>query len=327
MKSLVNYLEDSFAITLSIKAISRKVLAILPLYLRSSYTFYEGDTQNRKMIFVEPEKDLSLTPEQKQKQAHQLREFFKLPIVFILNNLESWERKRLIARNIAFVQPGRQLYIPEILMDLNDVKYTDRSAIDKKEQLSYRTQLAVLYHLEIKSIENTPLQDVARALNYSAMAVSRISKELEQHELITVKGAKHKQIIFNQRQSDKLWLEVEPLMRSPVRDVEFLEEIPAETSGFLWGNDTALSQYSDINEGKIKSYAIEKKLFKELLTQDLISFDPHMEGSRVEVWHYDPCLLSKKEMVDPLSLYLSMRNEEDERVKIALDKLLTEIKW
>ncbi|MDB5089726.1 MAG: hypothetical protein JWR09_3720, partial [Mucilaginibacter sp.] len=229
--------------------------------------------------------------------------------------------------NIAFVQPGKQLYIPELLMDLNDVKLTYRSALEKKEQLSYRAQLAILYHLEINSIENTPLQDIAPALNYSAMNVSRIVKELEQQQLSTLHGTKEKQLIFYQKQPEKLWLEVEPLMISPVREVWFSDESPAEIPGFMLSNDTALTQYSDINEGKRKSYAIGREQFRNLLAHGRISFDPQFGRIRVEVWHYDPGLLSKKNTVDPLSLYLSMRNEEDERIKMALDQMINDIKW
>lgn len=327
MKSLVKYLEESFAIRLSLQALSPKILKSLPLYLRANYTFYDGHIQNRHIIFAEPAEDASLTPDQKQKQAKSLRELFKLPIVFILNNLEPWERKRLIGRNIAFVQPGKQLYIPELLLDLSDVKHTQRSALEKKQQLSYRTQLALLYHLEVKSIENTPLKDIALVLNYSAMNVSRIVREFEQHHLITIQGTKEKQIIFNQKQSQKLWSDVEPLMTSPVREIWFSDENPDETTDFILSNGTALSHYSDINEGKIKNYAIGKQQFKNLKSRQNISLDPQFGNIRIEVWHYDPRLLTKKNTVDPLSLYLSMRNEEDERLKMALDQMKSDIKW
>jgi hypothetical protein len=42
----------------------------------------------------------------------------------------------------------------------------------------------------------------------------------------------------------------------------------------------------------------------------------------VEVWAYAPELLSEGASVDPLSLYLSMREDPDERVQTALAQLL-----
>jgi hypothetical protein len=47
----------------------------------------------------------------------------------------------------------------------------------------------------------------------------------------------------------------------------------------------------------------------------------------VEVWRYDPRLLSKTETVDKLSLYLSLKDNEDERVQIELENLMNEIQW
>ena len=48
---------------------------------------------------------------------------------------------------------------------------------------------------------------------------------------------------------------------------------------------------------------------------------------RIEIWRYDPKLLTHSEVVDKLSLYLSLVNHEDERVQIELDKLIADIQW
>jgi hypothetical protein len=54
MKSLVKYLEDSFAIPLALEALPSEKLSALPLYLRSSYTFFSGYLLKRHLIFIEP---------------------------------------------------------------------------------------------------------------------------------------------------------------------------------------------------------------------------------------------------------------------------------
>jgi hypothetical protein len=47
----------------------------------------------------------------------------------------------------------------------------------------------------------------------------------------------------------------------------------------------------------------------------------------IEIWKYDPELLARKGVVDPLSLYLSLKNIKDERVEMALDTLLEKFQW
>lgn len=48
---------------------------------------------------------------------------------------------------------------------------------------------------------------------------------------------------------------------------------------------------------------------------------------KIEIWSYSPDLLSESPVVDPLSLYLSLRNSEDERVQQQLETLIAGIKW
>ena len=55
------------------------------------------------------------------------------------------------------------------------------------------------------------------------------------------------------------------------------------------------------------------------------AFDARFE---LEIWHYIPSLLNdKNEVVDTLSLFLSLREEPDERVQVALKELMEKFQW
>ena len=45
----------------------------------------------------------------------------------------------------------------------------------------------------------------------------------------------------------------------------------------------------------------------------------------LELWKYDPKLLSQSEMVDVLSLVMSFEDEEDERIQEAVEDLLQQL--
>ena len=47
----------------------------------------------------------------------------------------------------------------------------------------------------------------------------------------------------------------------------------------------------------------------------------------IEKWCYDPTLLSNSDCVDDISLILSLKDSEDERVQIALDEIRSKYKW
>jgi hypothetical protein len=46
---------------------------------------------------------------------------------------------------------------------------------------------------------------------------------------------------------------------------------------------------------------------------------------QVELWKYDPGILGKNGIVDTLSLAMALKDNQDERVKEALDKTLNQI--
>jgi hypothetical protein len=48
---------------------------------------------------------------------------------------------------------------------------------------------------------------------------------------------------------------------------------------------------------------------------------------KVEVWKYSPALLSEDEWADRLSLYLCMKDSEDERIQMECDTLIEEMEW
>ena len=48
---------------------------------------------------------------------------------------------------------------------------------------------------------------------------------------------------------------------------------------------------------------------------------------KVEVWKYSPALLSENGIVDKLSLYLCMKDSDDERVQLECDTLIKGMKW
>jgi len=76
-------------------------------------------------------------------------------------------------------------------------------------------------------------------------------------------------------------------------------------------------------------YALPLSTFQDLLENGEIVGCPDADHARmkIEIWSYSPDLLSESPVVDPLSLYLSLRNSEDERVQQQLETLIAGIKW
>ena len=90
---------------------------------------------------------------------------------------------------------------------------------------------------------------------------------------------------------------------------------------------TALAALTDLAAGPPKTLALTDKEIRRQLAEEEVHACELKEEARLlmEGWAYDPGLLSKVRQVDPLSLYLSLKSDHDERVQRALDQLVE--KW
>ena len=93
---------------------------------------------------------------------------------------------------------------------------------------------------------------------------------------------------------------------------------------------TALTRLTMIGPGREKVYAMSSAAF-EAAREDrkLVQTDYPEEGTiQVERWKYAPGLLSPDgQVVDRLSLYLSLQDDRDERTQAALTELLEQMRW
>lgn len=325
MKEIQRYMEESFGLSIKFSKLPEAEMRELPLYLKGGYELEKAYLGNLKLIFARPQQE-DYTPGQLEKQRELLSSKLSGIVVFVLNEIEPYMRRRLIGTGVAFIQIDRQLYIPELLLELSDIRKQYRNEEPRKSHLGVQAQLAVLYHLEVGTIEKMPLIEIAKLFGINAMAVSRIVKELDQHEIITIEGTKERQISFNAKGKKKIWESVKDLMVTPVRKI-FHTDYPLDSEPkAIPCFDSALAIYSMLSEGRQPSYAISRTDFMVLDEQKSIPLGPYGKF-RLEIWAYDASTISRKKVVDPLSLYLSMREVEDERVKMALEEMIDNIQW
>ena len=71
------------------------------------------------------------------------------------------------------------------------------------------------------------------------------------------------------------------------------------------------------------SYVVSREEFRKIPASQLIDKLEYQDfgGAILEVWKYDPFLLSDDDYVDDISLVLSLRDDIDERVQKELDTI------
>jgi hypothetical protein len=303
-------------------------IARLPLYLKGNFDLYTGDIEGIHVIWARVLNASETTPDRLIKQGTQMKGLFHMPIIFVFEHLDAYQRKRFIEKRIAFVQPDKQLYIPELLLELNNVSRRDNFSDINIAQLSYPAQCILLYHLQRQSLEGKAFQEIAEILHYSAMTITRMARELDALQLANVKGGKGKCLMFDLEGRD-LWYKAFPFLSTPVKETWSCNKSILKEK-VLEGGDFALAEYGMLSEYGKKKFAIGKEEFRLLKAHGkLLELDKQYGDYKLEVWHYNPLLLSESnsKLVDKLSLYLSMQEHYDERVSAALDELLNTIKW
>ena len=297
---------------------------MLPLFLRGGYTYYRVGLLNKELVFAILNSTDLPTPDQLKKQESQLQQVFGTYVVFVFEQLEAYQRKRLVRKQIPFLVPGKQLYMPFFFIDLQE---RFGKAVQAVSKLRPSAQCLLLYHLEVAPLEGISFKEIARTLQYTNMTISRAAKELATVGLAEVKGAREKYLNL-QGDHRTLWQVSRHLMQSPVKERFFVSRLPDLVPVYK-ANETALATYSDLAPSKVQTFAIGEEAYRQLKEAAQLQDMNHTDGEyALEVWTYDPALLADKDRVDPLSLYLSMAEDaEDERVLMALEQLLEEMTW
>ncbi|MBT9558229.1 MAG: hypothetical protein IV100_19505 [Myxococcales bacterium] len=249
-------------------------------------------------------------------------------VVLVLSGITSTMRARLIAARVPFIVPGNQLFLPMLLVDLRE--RMTRPVVPREGALGNVAQIVVLAHLERQRMDAMSLADAANLLGYSPMMLTKAKDELVAAGLCTMRREGRSLRIAFEVEGRALWEKASPRLSSPVVRTQLVCLQPVDPRaeaavGFVRSGISALSDLTDLGDDAVVTYATGKTdtVARSLRRVDL----EDAANARLEVWRYDPELLSTDGRVDALSLYLSLRDSADERVQRALDQLLETLRW
>ena len=269
--------------------------------------------------------DNTATPANIEKHLALVRDAVDAIVVFVAPSLSAYNRSRLIKRGVPFVVPGRQLYIPDLAMDLRERFHTHKEP--RPNALSPAAQAVLFLHLLRPDQAATSPSLIATQLRYSAMSIGRAFDYLVDTGLAHAeRHGKERHIRFKTEGRD-LFDAAHDLLRSPVRTRKFVRNghiaAPLKHAG-----ESALSDLTDLSPPPRDTFAVAASDWKTFAqTYGLVETDPEQAAHIVETWAYDPADLSHARTVDPLSLYTQFRNHRDERVSMAAERLLERIEW
>ncbi|RDI98934.1 ArsR family transcriptional regulator [Dyella solisilvae] len=255
-----------------------------------------------------------------KKMLASLSKYLNLPVIYVLKGLQSFERKQLIASGIQFLVPGNQLFAPSLGMDLRE--YFRPGATATEGQLSPSAQAILIWLLLIGYEEPWVAAEVAARLGYTAMTATRAVRELEAAELIEQTRLGRRKCIHLIDAPRPTWERAKPLMRNPELRVEFVgrRRFAHGQHGIRVAGLDALATRTMLATPNTHAWAVEQAEWAKI-QRGMPAADPWDTAEVIQIWAYPPTILPDQTTVDPLSLIVSLRDNDDERVQLAIEEL------
>lgn len=323
IEKIKKYLEETLGIEISI--LRWKDQKELPIFLINEYIFFETSLLNNPCLIMISKNAIELTPLTIKKHWEQVTKRFDVICIYISDVISSYNRKRLIQHHIPFIIPNNQIYIPDFGLDLREHFKQQRI---HKELFSPAAQAVIISTLRKKNERLIP-SELAATLCYSQMTMTRVFNELEAAGIgKLIKKGNERWWIFEDTKKD-LWEQTKDMLRSPIRSREYMKLLPGgKILQIPLAGISALAETTMINSPQLPIYAIGLQEYRQTNTPKGFLLSTVDEADlELEIWNYNPTHFSKDGIVDPFSLYLSLRETTDERIEAALDELMEKIQW
>jgi len=294
----------------------------LPLFLRERYQSIRAHLYGRSMYLLMHEQRENPTPGEVESHLKLIRQHLGADVAFVFEGLPSFARNRLLKKRVPFIVPHRQMFLPPLVIDLREVHGAPRPLAST---ISMPAQLLLLHHLQKRTNHPYSLTEWAGILGYSKMSITRASQYLVDAAL--VEARRGKTTLRFREKGRSLWERAQAGLRSPVQREGYYYLPNVRPKSLLEAGFSALANYTDLSAGPQPIYATQRAFLR---TQPHLEPVPYSDvGTAViQQWWYSPTILAEgNRSVDRLSLYLSLRDSADERVQLALQKLLDEMKW
>ena len=289
----------------------------LPNFIAARYRLQMVSINEQKVIFLYPKTELEQI-EVLKKHIARIQKNVKLPVVLVLKELSFRQKEYLIREKLPFIVEGKQIYLPFMALYLQE-----RCSSEKKsqEEILPSAQMLLLHFIYGGARELSTSQ-AAKDLELTPTSISRASRQLEEMRLLHIKKAGVQRIMQSEDSPKILFQKAGDKLLNPIKRTVY---IPKEFVGtdLLKSGYSALAEYSMLNAPNVRYYAAERiSQWKEVMTNRLL--DSKVQVA-VEMWRYNPRKLSKRNVVDELSLALALREDADERVEEAVEEMLNEL--
>ncbi|WP_219217052.1 hypothetical protein [Variovorax boronicumulans] len=300
----------------------------LPYFLRDAFAFHELALLGQPILLATGRVEAKQSLKDVRIWLDKVKSLTGLPVVYVTDALASYDRRRLIAQKVPFVVPGNQLYLPDLGLDLREYFRKRAPAADTALSPSAQAMLITALLRQPWQADWQP-SAVAVALGYTPMTLSRAVKELTATGLATAYTVGRARWLRMELPPAQTWERAKPALRTPVKRTVWVagHGHDAERTRRVAGL-SALALGSMLAEPRWPVYAVTSAEWKAATNAGVRALpEPEAGAQEWQLWRYSPALIPDVTTVDPLSLMLSLEDNADDRVQLALDELKAQLPW
>jgi DNA-binding transcriptional ArsR family regulator len=323
MENIISLLKNTLHLKVSKKEKELNYSKSIPFVIKKSYNISIVQIENiDNVVLSTKEEDIKSI----KKHLSLFEEALSLPIILNISHISNSMKKYLIENKISFIS-AESIYLPRLLIYLNDI--SNKPKKKNNTRLSKLAQIILISEL-IKKEEKIEIFNIANSFNVTQMSASRALKELYEFKYLKLETIGRKKIYTLDINEDIE--EILSTLKNPkIKDVYIKNDDLKYFDYKILSSYSALPKYTNITNNE-NIYAVEKEYFEKQINKNkqIQIYDNKYDNTlvQIELWRYSP-LLIQDDIIDPISLYLLLKNkidEEDTRVRNAMDELYNQIK-
>lgn len=277
-----------------------------------SFEFFLTTFQGHSFILLAHKKGKRYTPMLYGNTARRLAPILNGPVVFLFDDLINYERDRMIKQGAYFIVSDKYAFLPFMIINARTAEG------NTKNSLSAVAQYLLLYHLQMKSIEGLTFRELENIVPFKYITLTRAVKLLGQFNLCeTLRNQDNALTVHFPSEGKELWRNALPFLRNPIKKTFYCDAVSCVGNMYICSYN-ALSRYSNLNPDEKRMYALDASMFKDMEKTGTFIGANDIDGDvMIELWDYPP--VTAGNTVDKLSLYLTLRKDNDSRVENELE--------
>jgi len=312
---------QSFYINVSVE----KIALTLPISFEKRYQYAKMKFHKESFLLIKEKRRGSLNSF--VTQARTMGRKASMDVILVFSKLSDNEKKQLLQARVPFVDFKGNLFFPPLGLALN--------ANDDVEVFKELTPSEQLTWIAFLLTKGQKVVDVDLLSQITGLPNSTIYRCLRTFKTLNWLNKPNKLYAYTASKKE-LFLKSESFLFNPIKKRLLLSDFDLNKiqsdSRLLYGGTYALSYLTFLAESdENSSYVISQRQFNKLslpLSQHIL------EGKVLEIWRYSPFVsefwndfkeTQDRQFVDPISLYLTLKDDDDPRVEEEIEALKNNI--